>query len=88
MSTSSLEKRIAAALGGDDATSADLATLFAETEAAVNQADATAETERAKALDPALSPDAKAAREAMQSAEFSRDRHCKRDIRRSPQRST
>jgi hypothetical protein len=53
-----------------------------------NQADATAETERAKALDPALSPDAKAAREAMQSAEFSRDRHCKRDIRRSPQRST
>src|SRR5262249_52985700 len=34
----------------------------------------TAESERAKALDPTLSPDPKAAREAMQTAEFARDR--------------
>jgi hypothetical protein len=44
MSTSSLEKRIAAALGGDDATSADLATLIADTEAAISHADAAADT--------------------------------------------
>ena len=74
MSTSSLEKQIAAALGGADATSADLAALIADTDAAISQADATAEAERTKALDPALSPDAKAAREALQAAEFSRDR--------------
>jgi hypothetical protein len=71
---SALEKRIAAALGGNDATSADLATLIADAEAAIGQADANAEAERSRALDPALSPDARAAREAMQSAEFSRDR--------------
>jgi predicted transcriptional regulator len=74
MSTPSLEKRIAAALVGDDVSSTDLAALVAETEAAFSQAEATAEAERTKALDPALSPDARAAREAMQSAEFSRDR--------------
>ena len=34
----------------------------------------TAEAERTKALDPALSPDAKSAREAMVAAEFDRDR--------------
>ena len=74
MSTPSLEKRIAAALMGNDATSADLATLSADTEAAIIQAEATAEAERAKALDPVVSPDASKAREAMQAAEFSRDR--------------
>jgi hypothetical protein len=74
MSAPSLEKRIATALGGNDAASADLATLIAETEAAITQADAAADTERTWALDPALSPDAKVAREAMQAAEFSRDR--------------
>jgi hypothetical protein len=74
MSTLSLEKRIASAIAASDARSADLATLVADTEAAIAAAGAGAEAERAKALDPALSPDAKAAREAMQAAEFSRDR--------------
>jgi hypothetical protein len=68
-----LEKRVAAALT-DDITSADLAALIAETEAAITDADVTAEAERTKALDPALSPDATAAREIMQVAEFARDR--------------
>jgi hypothetical protein len=74
MSARSLEKRIAATLGSSDATSTDLAALIAETEAAIIQAEATAEVERAKALDPVVSPDASEAREAMQAAEFSRDR--------------
>ena len=68
-----LEKRVAAALT-DDITSADLAALIAETEAAITDADVTAEAERTKALDPALSPDATAAREIMQVVEFARDR--------------
>jgi predicted transcriptional regulator len=69
-----LEQRIVAALTSADITSTDLADLIAETESAIATADKTAEEERAKALDPALSPDPKAAREAMQDAEFSRDR--------------
>jgi predicted transcriptional regulator len=69
-----LERRIGAALTSTDITSTDLAALIAETESAIATADKTAEEERAKALDPALSPDPKAAREAMQDAEFSRDR--------------
>jgi hypothetical protein len=68
-----LEKRIAAALQ-DNLPSANLALLIAETEGAIADADETAEAERTKALDPALSPDANAAREAMQAAEFARDR--------------
>jgi hypothetical protein len=68
-----LEKQIAAALV-DDIASADLATLINEIETAISEADASAEAERAKALDPLLSPDPKAAREAMQAAEFARDR--------------
>jgi hypothetical protein len=70
---SALEKRIAAALVGNDVTSADLATLIAETEAAIGQADATAVEARTRALDPLASPDAGKARESMQAAEFSRD---------------
>jgi hypothetical protein len=70
---STLEKRIASALGGET-TAADLAALVTETEAVITQAGTTAETERTKALDPALSPDPKAAREGMQAAEFIRDR--------------
>ena len=50
MNTLSLEKRIAAALAGNDATSADLATLIADTEAAIIQAGTTAEAERTKTL--------------------------------------
>ncbi len=68
-----LERRIAAALV-DEIASADLATLIAETEAAILDADKAAEAERDKALDPFASPDAANAREAMQAAEFARDR--------------
>jgi hypothetical protein len=73
MSDLSLEERIAAALV-DDITSPDLATLIAETEAAIVEATATAEAERTKALDLLASPDATSARQAMQAAEFARDR--------------
>jgi hypothetical protein len=68
-----LERRITASLVGD-ITSADLATLISETEAAIAEADATAEMERTKALDLTVSPDATTARETMQAAEFTRDR--------------
>jgi hypothetical protein len=74
MSKPSLEQRIAAALSAADVKSSDLADLIAETESAIATAAKTAEEERAKALDPALSPDPKAAREAMEDAEFTRDR--------------
>jgi len=71
---SDLEHRISAALGDEAVTSDTLSDLIQETDAAIIAADATAESERAKALDPTLSPDPKAAREAMQAAEFARDR--------------
>ncbi len=70
-----LEKKIATALT-DDVTASAIAALIEETEASISHADAAAERERAKALDPTLSPDAKAAREAMLAAEFGRDRLC------------
>jgi hypothetical protein len=66
-------QKIASALA-DDISSGDLAALISETEAAIAKADATADEERTKALDPVLSPDATSAREAMQAAEFARDR--------------
>jgi hypothetical protein len=69
-----LEQKIAAALTAADITAADLAALIQQTEAAITTADKTAEQERAKALDPALSPNPKAAREAMEDAEFARER--------------
>jgi hypothetical protein len=71
---STLESRIATALTATDIKSSNLATLIAETESAITTADKTAEEERTKALDPIASPDATKAREAMQAAEFSRDR--------------
>jgi hypothetical protein len=71
---STLESRIATALTATDIKSSNLATLIAETEAAITTADKIAEEERTKALDPIASPDATKAREAMQAAEFSRDR--------------
>src|SRR6516165_10425520 len=73
MNTPVLEKRIAAALS-NDTTSADLASLIAETEAAISEAEATAEAERAKGLDLLASPDAAKARTAMEDAAFTRDR--------------
>jgi hypothetical protein len=69
-----LEQRITAALADAEMASADLATLIQETEIAIIAAEQGADAERTKALDPMLSPDAKAAREAMQAAEFARDR--------------
>jgi len=71
---SDLEHRISAALGDEAVTSDTLSELIQETDAAIIAADATAESERAKALDLARSPDPRAAREAMQAAEFARDR--------------
>jgi predicted transcriptional regulator len=71
--STTLEQRVATALVADT-TSADLTALIAETEAAIIQVDATANAERTKALDPVLSPDAKAAREAMVAAEFDHER--------------
>ena len=71
---STLESRIATALTATDIKSSNLATLIAETEAAITTADKIAEEERTKALDPIASPDATKAREAMQAAEFNRDR--------------
>jgi hypothetical protein len=61
MSTSAIEKRVSTMLSSRDATSDDLASLIAETETAIAAADEAAEAERKKALDPALSPDPKAA---------------------------
>jgi predicted transcriptional regulator len=74
VSTSELEKKIATALADKDIASSNLAALIAETETAIAAADQAAEAEREKALDPALSPDPKAAREAIVAAEFARDR--------------
>jgi hypothetical protein len=74
MSTPTLEQRIAAALSASDIKSAKLDALVQETEVAIIAADATAEAERAKALDPIASPDAAMARQAMEAAAFARDR--------------
>jgi hypothetical protein len=69
-----IEQKIASALSNDAITSADLAKLVAETEAAIIEADATAEAERLKALDLSVSPDAGQARSAMDAATFARNR--------------
>jgi hypothetical protein len=71
---SDLERRIAAMLSDDTITSAALSELITETETAITAADEAAEEERLKALDPAVSPDPKAARGAMEDAAFARDR--------------
>src|SRR5438094_260125 len=72
--TPTLEQKIAAALTAADVTSSDLSQLIAETEAAITTADATAEEERERALDPVKSPDPKQARQTMEEAIFARDR--------------
>ena len=69
-----LEQKIAAALTAADVSSTYLSQLIAETEVGITTADATAEQERERALDPVKSPDPKQARQAMQDAEFVRDR--------------
>jgi hypothetical protein len=68
-----LEKRIAGTLSGN-ATSAELAALVAETESAIIKADRAAEVERGRAYDPALTPDPRAARQALEDAIFSANR--------------
>ena len=72
--TPALEQKIAAGLTAADVTSTDLSQLIAETEVGITIADATAEQERERALDPVKSPDPKQARQAMEEAIFARDR--------------
>lgn len=69
-----LEQEIVAALSDADVKSSELSALVERTEAAIPEADQAVKTARSKALDPVLSPDAKAAREAMSAAEFARER--------------
>jgi predicted transcriptional regulator len=69
-----LEQEIVAALAEAEINSSDLSALIERVEAAIAEADQAAETARSNALDPALSPNAKAAREAMVAAEFDRAR--------------
>ena len=69
-----LEQEIVAALAGADVKSSDLSALIERTEAAIPETDQAAETARSMALDPALSPDPKTARAAMEDAAFTRDR--------------
>ncbi len=68
-----LEKRITVALT-DAITSAELDALIEETETAIVTADAAADAERERALDPLASPDVGKARAAMEDAAFTRDR--------------
>lgn len=68
-----LEQRIATALSSNTR-SADLAALTAETESAITQVETTAGAEKEKALNPALSPDPRAARLAMEDAAFAATR--------------
>lgn len=74
MAEPSLEQKIASALSSTDISATDVAELLRETATAMASADETAEQERAKALDPLLSPDPKAALAALQEVEFGRDR--------------
>jgi hypothetical protein len=69
-----LEQKVADALADAAVTSNDLAALIGELEVAIAEASENAEGQRVKALDPLASPDAKTAREALQAAEFARDR--------------
>ena len=69
-----LEQRIAAALTSTDITSADLATLIAEVEAAAQAADENATRAREEALDPAVVVDTAKVGAAVATAELTRDR--------------
>jgi hypothetical protein len=65
-----LEQRIGAVLTDDYTKSSVIAALVAETETAIVVADENAKLEQERVFDPLASPDPKAAREAMQAAEF------------------
>jgi predicted transcriptional regulator len=69
-----LEQEIVAALADANVNSNDLSALIERTETAIPETDQAAETARSMALDPALSPDPKAARAAMEDAAFTRER--------------
>jgi hypothetical protein len=74
MNATTLEQRIAAALTAVDTSSTALADLVTEADAAIERAEQIAAQERKKGLDLVASPDARAAREAVVEAEFTRDR--------------
>ena len=71
---STLEQKIASALVDRAVTSDMLGKLITETEQAITAADVTSETERKRALDPALSPDPIKARQSMEEAAFAAER--------------
>lgn len=68
-----LETRIVAALRGD-LSAARLAALQEQTEAAIARAEASAEAQRQRSLDPLCSPDPQQARRAMENAAFKCER--------------
>jgi hypothetical protein len=70
----SLDQRVATALADAKTTSAEVMEMMADTEAALTAAEAKAEAERAKALDPIASPDAAEAERSAWAAELARDR--------------
>jgi hypothetical protein len=74
MTKPTLEQKIAAALGDGQITSADLQKLISETEQALAEAEATAQAERKKALDPIASPDFEKAEQSVWSAQLWRER--------------
>jgi hypothetical protein len=65
-----LEQRISTALTDDNSESSVIAALIEETETAIGAADEKAKMEQERVFDPLASPDPKAAREAVQAAEF------------------
>jgi hypothetical protein len=74
MSKQTLEARIAGALGNGNQGSEDLFELIADVEAAAVDAAATAEREKARALDITAAPDASKAHERVATAVLIRDR--------------
>jgi hypothetical protein len=73
VSPPSLQERVAAALVAEDITSAELASLIAEVEAAANDAEKTAKEAQERTLDPTVA-DPAAAREVQREAEFTTKR--------------
>jgi hypothetical protein len=74
MSKTPLETRISQSLQNTNCSAATLSDLLAECEAAIVAAAATAQAERAKALDPVLSADTEEVEKLVWAAEFRRDR--------------
>jgi hypothetical protein len=70
----SLEQRAASAASSDTMSSAELAKLIEEVDVGIVAADRTAVEQKNRALDPALAPDPRVARNAMEDAQFAADR--------------